>query len=393
MTNWRRALWTILSGAALFALGLAGIWLAGWWPGRTVNQPPAPQLEAPATPPSRLPDPVASTPPPAQPVLDSPAVSPAPSEAAAPLPVPAPAAPDPAAAQQGVPQPVPAPAPTGERQPALETPLASVMAAPEAAATAAPPLLAGLNRVRARAGLPPVKAEGAWQASCAGHARYLVRADRAEHREDPASPFRSAAGEACAPGHYFVSSREDASPERALTYWVGGAFHLPQLIDPRLTRVAGGAAHDQGGDFRSALVLDVRRGLSGAGRYPVRFPAPGQVAPTLNAATGEWPDALAGCPAVPTRGAPVALLLGPAWTGAVTDVNVRVNDRPVGACLLTAATFTGANDGETRVGRNVLAAQGAALALPDAPLPAGADVSVRFSTTRGAVSWSFRTQP
>lgn len=53
----------------------------------------------------------------------------------------------------------------------------------------------------------------------------------------------------------------------------------------------------------------------------------------------------------------------------------------------------GANEAETRVGRAVLAAQGAALALPDAPLPTGADVQVSFDTPRGPVAWAFRTQP
>lgn len=266
-------------------------------------------------------------------------------------------------------------------------------ARPELAGARTSPLLAGLNRVRARAGLQTVTAEAAWQAGCAGHARYLVREDRAEHRQDPASPFRSAAGEACAPGHYFVSSRAESGPERALTYWVGGAFHLPQLIDPRLTRVAAGVAHDAAGGFQSAVVLDVRRGLTGAGRYPVRYPGPGQAAPSLRAATGEWPDALAGCPAVAARGAPVALLLGPDRAGEVSGVTLRVNGQAAGACLLTASTFTGANEAETRVGRAVLAAQGAALALPDAPLPTGADVQVSFDTPRGPVAWAFRTQP
>ncbi|GAQ20936.1 hypothetical protein DEIGR_100963 [Deinococcus grandis] len=266
-------------------------------------------------------------------------------------------------------------------------------ARPELAGARTSPLLAGLNRVRARAGLQTVTAEAAWQAGCAGHARYLVREDRAEHRQDPASPFRSAAGEACAPGHYFVSSRAESGPERALTYWLGGAFHLPQLIDPRLTRVAAGVAHDAAGAFQSAVVLDVRRGLTGTGRYPVRYPGPGQAAPSLRAATGEWPDALAGCPAVAARGAPVALLLGPDRAGEVSGVTLRVNGQAVGACLLTASTFTGANEAETRVGRAVLAAQGAALALPDAPLPTGADVQVSFDTPRGPVAWAFRTQP
>ncbi|WP_119673106.1 CAP domain-containing protein [Deinococcus sp. RM] len=395
MVSWRRALWAILGGAALFALGLIGLWLAGWWPGQQAGQrtalPPAPRVEghAPSTPSPEVPaDPaVEVTPVPPAPVTASGAEPPVPPDLTGVQEEGQDTAPtSPASGEQ---QPVDA----GQPAPMPPRPVVTVPPAAPPAATPASPLLAGLNRVRARAGLQAVTAEAAWQAGCAGHARYLVRADRAEHREDPASPFRSAAGEACAPGHYFVSSRAESGPERALTYWVGGAFHLPQLIDPRLTRVAAGVAYDAAGAFQSAVVLDVRRGLTGVGRYPVRYPGPGQAAPSLRAATGEWPDALAGCPAVAARGAPVALLLGPDRAGEVSGVTLRVNGQAVGACLLTASTFTGANEAETRVGRTVLAAQGAALALPDAPLPTGADVQVSFDTLRGPVAWAFRTQP
>ncbi len=392
MVRWRRALWAILGGAALFALGLSGLWLAGWWPGRDAARPPAPRVEAPLAPPPGASELEVQ----AAPEVQEPSV---PTDLAGARQEPLGTVPPAPAAEE---QPLEERTPPASAQSALDTPeplLAppasdSPEAAPsESAGARTSPLLAGLNRVRARAGLQTVMAEAAWQAGCAEHARYLVRADRAEHREDPASPFRSAAGEACAPGHYFVSSRAESGPERALTYWVGGAFHLPQLIDPRLTRVAAGVAHDAAGAFQSAVVLDVRRGLTGAGRYPVRYPGPGQAAPSLRAATGEWPDALAGCPGVAARGAPVALLLGPDRAGEVSGVTLRVNGQAVGACLLTASTFTGANEAETRVGRTVLAAQGAALALPDAPLPAGAGVQVSFETPRGPVSWAFRTQP
>ncbi|MHA0043432.1 CAP domain-containing protein [Deinococcus sp. PEB2-63] len=391
MVGWRRALRAILGGAALFALGLSGLWLAGWWPGRDAARPPAPRVEAPLAPPGASAAEV-----PAAPEVQEPS---APTDLTGARQEPLGTVPTAPAAEE---QPPEERTPRASAQSALDTPepllappaSASPEAAPsESAGARTSPLLAGLNRVRARAGLQTVMAEAAWQAGCAGHARYLVRADRAEHREDPANPFRSAAGEACAPGHYFVSSRAESGPERALTYWVGGAFHLPQLIDPRLTRVAAGVAHDAAGAFQSAVVLDVRRGLTGAARYPVRYPGPGQSAPSLRAATGEWPDALAGCPAVAARGAPVALLLGPDRAGEVTGVTLRVNGQAVGACLLTASTFTGANEAETRVGRTVLAAQGAALALPDAPLPAGAGVQVSFDTPRGPVAWAFRTQP
>ncbi|WP_295814436.1 CAP domain-containing protein [uncultured Deinococcus sp.] len=251
--------------------------------------------------------------------------------------------------------------------------------------------MTSVNAVRALAGVAAVTGEPDWAPGCTAHARYLVRTDRGEHREDPASPHRTAAGETCAAGHYFVSSQADSGAERAVAYWATGAFHLPQLIDPRLSRAALGVAHDDSGTVQSAAVLDVQRGLEGTGTYPVRFPAPGRVSPYTVAATSEWPDPMASCQGNPgPLGAPVALLLGPDTT--VRAAALKVNGRPVAACLLTAQTFQGTSEADTTAGRSVLAAQGSAVLLPRRPLPTGASVRVSFLTSAGRVSWAFRVR-
>ena len=378
----RRAAWALVWLLALLALAWLGLRAAGWLPGPQADAPPT--TSAPATDPR---------PAPADPVPEP-----------APLPDPLPGGQTDGQAAPPLPDvtlPRP-PAPT-DRTTAAPTPLP---VPPSASAPAADPEVTGpleasgsvlplLNRLRAGAGVGAVQAEPDWQAGCAAHARYLVRADRAEHREDPASPFRSAAGEACAPGHYFVSSQPGSDLRRALSYWVGGAFHLPQLLDPRLTRVAFGEAHDAGGAFRSAAVLDVRRGLvvadgQASAAYPVRYPGPEAgldlaVAPA-SASAAEWPDPLVHC-GLGQAGAPIALLMGPGVT--VRGASLKVNGQPVPACLLSAASFRGASAGDTQVGRGVLGAQGAGVLLPHAPLRAGDRVQVSFGTTAGRVGWSF----
>ena len=345
----RRAVLALLLFAALLGLGVAGLWAAGWLPGQRSGPEVASSTPAPS------PEPVGV--PPTVVVPPLPAPEPVPPEAATPEPIsPTPATP-----------PSPPPAPT---RPFAITPV---------------------NAVRALAGVAAVTGEPHWVEGCAAHARYLVRADRGEHREDPASPHRTATGETCAAGHYFVSSQADSGAERAVAYWATGAFHLPQLIDPRLIRVALGVAHDDSGTVQSAAVLDVQRGLEGTGTYPVRFPAPGRVSPYTVAAASEWPDPTPSCPGfVAPLGAPVALLLGPDTT--VRNAALKVNGRPVTACLLTAQTFQGGAEADTQAGRNVLAAQGAAVLLPRRPLPAGAAVRVSFVTTAGRVSWAFRVR-
>lgn len=382
----RRAAWALVWLLALLALAWVGLRAAGWLPGPQADAPQT--MSAPVTDPRPAP------------------VDPVPEPAPLPDPLPDLLPGGQADGQAGPPPPdvtLPRPPAPTDRVTAAPAPLT---VPPPAAAPAADPDVTGsleasgsvlplLNRLRAGAGVGAVRAEPDWQAGCAAHARYLVRADRAEHREDPASPFRSAAGEACAPGHYFVSAQPGSDLRRALSYWVGGAFHLPQLLDPRLTRVASGEAHDAGGAFRSAAVLDVRRGLGAAAgeAYPVRYPGPEAglelAAFPAGASAAEWPDPLVHC-GLSGAGAPIALLMGPGVT--VRGAALKVNGRPVPACLLRADTFRGASEGETRAGRGVLAAQGAGVLLPHAPLRAGDRAQVSFGTSAGRVTWSFRVR-
>ncbi|WP_309570239.1 CAP domain-containing protein [Deinococcus sp.] len=383
----RRAVLALLLFLVLLGLGAWGLWSQGWLPSQQATQPgDTPVIAPPADPApvNSVPvDPVPVRPVPVKPVP----VRPVPSAPSAP-------APDVTPAPDRV-----APAPPVQPMPTPTTPLPEIHVTPPAtpAPSRSSPSLASVaslgsvNAVRILAALPAVARTPEWDAQCAAHARYLVKADRGEHREDPASPYRSAAGEACAAGHYFVSSQPASSADRAVMYWATGAFHLPQLIDPRLTRVAFGGAHDGAGGVQSAAVLDVGRGLTGTGKYPVRFPAPGRVSPYTTAASSEWPDPTPSCAgyAAPL-GAPVALLLGPG--GRATGAAIKVNGRPVAACLLTPESFRGASDGDTQVGQNVLGAQGGAVVLPRRPLPAGADVRVSFSTAAGRVSWAFRVR-
>lgn len=365
----RQAVGAALWAAGLFGLGVLGLWWAGWlpWPLAGERSPSTPVQSGPVqtAPVKPAPEQTAPTPP-----LPEPQPEPeVPSVAA--LPAAPPAAPRGESAR-------PPPPPT--------TPSVS---------------LDDLNQLRQLAGLGPLTAEPAWAAGCAAHARYLVGVDRGEHTEDPQHPLSSAEGVACAPGHYFVSSRPDSGADRALGYWATGAFHLPQLLDPRLGRVALGLAHDIQGEVQSAAVLDVRRGLSRPARYPVRFPQAASRSPYRAGAGSEWPDPLPGCPGYDHPvGPPVALLLGPDAEGGgagvsgsgVSGAALKVNGRPVAACLLTGRSFRGASEADTRVGRSVLAAQGAAIVLPRRPFPAGAQVRVSFRTPAGPVAWSFRVQ-
>jgi hypothetical protein len=221
----------------------------------------------------------------------------------------------------------------------------------------------------------------------------MTATDTGTHREDPASPQFTDAGERCAGGHYFVTPDPEATAGRALAYWFSAPFHAPQMLDPRLERVAIGLGHDAQGEVQTAVALEVRRGRGEEGRatWPVLFPADGAVSPFMHAANFEWPDPLPACQgyAAPT-GPPILLLLGPGRDVAAQAGALKVNGQPAALCLLTAQTYTNPKAGDQQAGRAVLASVGAVLALPKKPLPPGAQVKVNLKVAGKAVAWGFQ---
>lgn len=327
---------------------------------------------------------------------DAPPAAPAPNRTAPPVqPPPAPTQPQVAVLERPVPE------PTASKPPATTPPIAAGPAASPTSAVPIPPepgpgWLAALNAGRKLAGQAPVRAEPGWLAECAAHAAYMASTDTGSHREDPASPEFTAAGARCAGGHYFVSSDPTATAGRALAYWFSAPFHAPQLLDPRLERVAIGLGRDSAGEVQTAVALEVRRGRNEASEasWPVYFPAEGTVSPHTHAANVEWPDPLAACPgyAAPT-GPPILLLLGPGRATQVQSGALKVNGQPAALCLLTEQTYTNPKASDQQAGRGVLASVGAVLALPREPLPPGAQVKVNLKVDGKTFAWGFQIGP
>lgn len=134
-----------------------------------------------------------------------------------------------------------------------------------------------------------------------------------------------------------------------------GPFCLPQLLDPRLREVGFAVLHGLGGDVRTAAVLDLQRGRTGTPTYPVKFPAPNKAVAALALSEFEYPDSLPACAGYTHPvGAPIALLQGPSKTATVGKL--KVGGQAVESCLLTAETFVGGSESDTRSGRSVLSA-------------------------------------
>lgn len=94
--------------------------------------------------------------------------------------------------------------------------------------------LAGLNAMRAEAGLPPVESLRAdWNQGCADHNRYEAHAGGLSHEENHASGYYTPEGEDAAQNSVLAGSQ--SLPREA---WVNAVYHRSGLLQPRL-RVSG----------------------------------------------------------------------------------------------------------------------------------------------------------
>lgn len=161
--------------------------------------------------------------------------------------------------------------------------------------------VAGLNRYRALAGLPPVSEDPLFVKACISHAEYLIKnapeGDEAfiPHEQIKGKPGYSEAGAKCAENSVIISQIGLAE---AYDFWMATPFHRVPLLDPGLLRAGGGSA--SGGPLGTATVVDVFTARRSTQMMVVPFPAEGQtgVPRTFglfrkNFQVKEYPDPLA----------------------------------------------------------------------------------------------------
>jgi hypothetical protein len=281
--------------------------------------------------------------------------------------------------------------------------------------------IARANYYRAMAKLPPLTEDPKMSAGAYNHARYLVKHGTADGdvvlsdgRLRVQLPQDASKWEA--KGRSFYSDEGAAAGRHSLvvtakqidlsgTDFIDRVMEMPfsGLITmiPQFSRIGAGVYCEPGQcaiviPYRYELEKSVRLALyqgpdsdllwnpglgpipaePGRLRTPVEFPPDGSVIDLQSYRGGDLPNPLTACPgfSAPT-GIPIVLQLG---EGYGTDGSVQLTEHSISRdgvaldhCLITAASYRGASDEQTEIGKRGLEMTGSAIMLPLHPLAPG----------------------
>ncbi len=274
-----------------------------------------------------------------------------------------------------------------------------------AVATAPEPWLKRINFFRGLAKLKPLANDPALSHGDYDHARYLVE-NFAElirrndalgplmHTESPDKPWYTPQGLKAAQSSD-VEQWYDSQPAarrkkiNPVDDWMRGPFHRLSILDSGLSE-AGYGVYCESGVCASALELphSWRAGAAPAG--PVMFPPPGAAIPFSRTITGEWPNPLASCRGYHLpAGLPLTLQLGTFVPAVLSAHALALSGAPVEHCAFDAASYANPNPADQEWARNVLAAYGAIVLIPRAPLRRGVAYAVSITANGQNYDWSF----
>lgn len=137
-----------------------------------------------------------------------------------------------------------------------------------------------VNFYRSAAGVEPVSEDATLNENCAQHARYIAENNHLTHRQNPALPWASPAGQVCAEhGNVWIGYGGVWQPGDAIDSWMDSVGHRLWLLYPTTPTVgfgfySAGSVAGAGIDILSRARLDADGSYRG---WPVRYPAAGQI--------------------------------------------------------------------------------------------------------------------
>ncbi len=242
--------------------------------------------------------------------------------------------------------------------------------------------LAALNLYRSLAGLPAVVEDPTLSAGDLAHAKYVVRNDVIGHSEDASKPGYTDEGNLAASRSNVAAASQPTMTETGpIDLWMRGPYHAIGILDPTLTRVGFGIAHDSSGSMQSGAALDVLTGRGGSTAgvsFPILFPGDGTRVPLDRYDGTENPDPLASCPGytAPT-GLPLIVQLPPNVAPNVTSSSVTRDGAAVEHCV-----FAG-SPGDSLGNRR------AVVIIPKDVLRKGATYQATLAVGGETYTWSF----
>ena len=216
------------------------------------------------------------------------------------------------------------------------------------------------------------------------------------HDEDPALPGYTVAGDDCAiSGNVMRDSLLTTLDKRAIDGWLTAPFHALGVLDPKLQTTGFGSFRGEGTSTKMSAALDVIRGRTGSGTYPVFFPGNGSTVPLRAYGGGESPDPLTSCPGylAPT-GLPLILQLGPGnVTPSVTAYSLTGSGGMVDVCLFDETSYTNPAPSVQASVRTALGSRDAVVLIPKQPLSPGATYTASVTSGGQVYSWTFSIAP
>lgn len=268
-------------------------------------------------------------------------------------------------------------------QPATSQAPVKITATPAASV----PWLDRLNTWRGASGVPGVTENTLWSAGDAAHAQYMVKNDLVTHYETPGVPYYSVAGDTAARNsNIYVSSSTGTADTQAIDWWAGAPFHSMGLMDPRMAQSGFGSYRDTTtSPWQMGAAVDVSRGDTATGLYPVFFPGNGAQEPLTSYSGNEFPDPLSACPGYTMpAGLPVWVEVGANVATVASSHSFTGNGVPLAHCVIDSTN--------SAVGSN-LKWRGGVIVVPKAPLQSGVNYVVALTVNGVPYTWSFTVGP
>lgn len=265
------------------------------------------------------------------------------------------------------------------------------------------------NALRGQANLPAVPFNVDASMNCWMNGRYMVVNRRIEHNQNPALPFASPEGQACATSSNLAVSAYPAEVLATIapstTILFTAPFHALGMLQPNQTSVSIGtfaASGPTAGYVTLGSGITSVRGGTG-NRAQMTFPGAGTTTDLASYNGGEWPDPLTACPGFDARQAGLPLIAATFVPGetTATEASLTVAGQAVEVCAYGSAQYVNTKDQPGNyvggpvtaqdTGRSLLRNSGAVFVIPAQPLKSGQTYHAGVKINGKAVQWSFKT--
>ncbi|GAA4012218.1 CAP domain-containing protein [Deinococcus rubellus] len=265
------------------------------------------------------------------------------------------------------------------------------------------------NALRAQASLPAVTFDTGASMNCWMHGRYMMVNEIIGHNQNPALPFASPEGLACAKSSNVAWNEVPLSKLSVLTPSTStlftAPFHALGMLRPTQQTVGIGV-FTVPSSYPNYARLGSGITSSGGGIPSVqRMTFPGDKATTdmgrYNG--GEWPDPLTACPDLDPQKAGLPLIAATFISGATTATEATLTSagQDIPVCAYGSMQYVNTKDkpgdyvggliNAQDMGRNILQSSGAVFVIPKQPLEGGKTYQASVKINGQLVQWSFMT--